>query len=55
MKYCPSTLIVTDNRDVANYVLRITPGASTALQAGRRRSLCFAYAMEDFKSGRGPV
>jgi hypothetical protein len=29
MKHCPETITVTDNRDVANYVLRITPGAST--------------------------
>ena len=29
MNHCPRTLTVTDNRDVANYVLRITPGAST--------------------------
>jgi hypothetical protein len=29
MKHCPEAITVTDNRDVANYVLRITPGAST--------------------------
>ena len=29
MKHCPETITVTDNRDLENYVLRITPGAST--------------------------
>jgi hypothetical protein len=29
MKHCSEAITVTDNRDVANYVLRITPGAST--------------------------
>jgi hypothetical protein len=29
VRHCPEAITVTDNRDVANYVLRITPGAST--------------------------
>jgi hypothetical protein len=29
MKKCPTTLIVTDNRELADYDLRISPGSST--------------------------
>ncbi|MGD0907887.1 MAG: hypothetical protein ABSA96_09915 [Candidatus Acidiferrales bacterium] len=29
LKRCPSAITVTDNRDIADYTLRITPGAST--------------------------
>lgn len=29
LKRCPAAITVTDNRDAADYTLRITPGAST--------------------------
>lgn len=29
MKRCPSAITVTDNREAADYILRVSPGAST--------------------------